>query len=159
MENENSTWVNYDPAVINCYRILNQTYDSLTAVKIRLDGHRDPDTMTIDRGQYVDFVFHDGSLTYNGYVVQQVDFNDGASADDLSLPNYAGCPPGLIQYNSGDTAGNTYDVLDFNEHQFMDSFKDLDGINKGPAAVFNQYIPDDSPNIIVLGVNMGDLTV
>ncbi len=93
---------------------------------------------------------------YNGDVVQQIDFNDGHSADDLTMPGYNGNDEysGQIQYNSGNTWGTIFDVLNFKSNDFLEKFEDRDGIDGGEAAKFKQYIGVKDDSIIVLDISI-----
>ncbi|KGM29800.1 hypothetical protein KS18_02745 [Photorhabdus luminescens] len=93
---------------------------------------------------------------YNGDVVQQIDFNDGHSADDLTMPGYNGNDEysGQIQYNSGNTWGTIFDVLNFKSNDFLEKFEDRDGIDGGEAAKFKQYIDVKDDSIIVLDISI-----
>ncbi|MCW7762096.1 hypothetical protein [Photorhabdus luminescens] len=152
-------YTEYDPDTITTYRIFNSNYATLNNVKIRLADASDPDTRQLDRGDSIDLTFGKDSegrtaLFYGGDVVQQIDFNDGHSADDLTMPGYNGNDDdsGQIQYNSGNTWGTIFDVLNFQSTDFLNKFDDKDGIDGGEAAKFTQYIKDSS--IIVLDISV-----
>ncbi|MCP9267866.1 hypothetical protein M5U04_07070 [Xenorhabdus sp. XENO-1] len=153
---DNSPLISYDPNTVVYYKILNGDYNTLNNVKIRLEGANDK-TLKLGPGQsfVLNFVkASDGSyyFTYSGAKVQQVDFNDGDSADDLTFPDYGDNPSSstAVTYNSGDTLGNVYDVLQLETHQYLNKFSDQDGVDGGPAAKFTQSVQGDT---LVLQIN------
>ncbi|OWO80604.1 hypothetical protein B5C26_17635 [Photorhabdus luminescens] len=153
---DNSPWSSYDPNTVIYYKILNGNYNTLNNVKVRLEGASDK-TLVLEKGQsfVLNFVkASDGSyyFKYSGAKVQQVDFNDGGSGDDLTFPGYSSNPSSstVVTYNSGDILGNIYDVLQLRTHEYINKFDDVDGVDGGPAAKFTQSVQG---NTLVLQID------
>lgn len=145
----------WDPNSIKRFIIRNVDYDTLNNVKIRLADHSDPDTKTLSRGEEIAFsIYNKNSLAYwTDVIVQQVDFNDGKSGDDLTCPGYNENPSdsGAVYYSEGDFyeeddvgRDSKYDILSFKSYDFLLNWEDRDGIDKHPKASFSQAIEGDA---------------
>lgn len=134
---------------IDTYSIYNKDYNSIP-VKIRLADKGDPGTKELAPGQSLNF-----SVRYSGddatfyfhhdggdYKVQQIDLNDGDSSDDLNTPNQKYNSLNTLRYKRGDgmTDGGDLDVVNFSSSTYEPTFRDGDGIDKGPTASFKQTL-------------------
>lgn len=82
--NTNAKEHHFTSGSINQLILKNSNYDTLNNVKIRLEGTSDP-TLTLAPGDSVSFTYDGTDFKYQGYKVQQIDFNNGGSSDDLSF--------------------------------------------------------------------------
>lgn len=127
---------------VNQYILHNKDYN-IIPVKIRLEQASDPSTIHLGPGQQIVFdIKYSGAKAkfyYTNTEVQQIDINDGSSADDLNTPNADHNQYNTLRYKSGNTApGNETDVINFDARTYATSFGDIDGVAGGPQATFKQ---------------------
>src|SRR4051794_5304092 len=80
----------FNPAQVNKYMISNKDYNSF-AVKIRLKGTGDLSVTLSPGGSSLQceirYTAPKAKFFYNGHEIQQLDFNDPNTSDDLNTPN------------------------------------------------------------------------
>jgi len=152
----------FNPAQVNKYILYNQDYNAFT-VKIRLKGTGDTSS-TLSPGNQLQceirYTNSKAKFYYNGHEVQQLDLNNGSSADDMNTPNsdynslntlrYASASP-VISSGQGDL-----DVINFDSNIFVTNFQDNDGLAGGPKPAFFKQTVDSSVSAIkcVVSKNM-----
>lgn len=117
----------FDPSDITKLEIKNINYQTLNRFKIRVAGAYDT-LLSLAPGNKVTFYYNPGdkTFTYNGNTVQQIDFNNGSSNDDLDLSwNSSGvkkysasshCSSNIIDLNTGYIYGSVdADGIDGND--------------------------------------------
>ena len=112
-QEKNGSYLSYDPGKLSKYIIKNNGYSTLSNIKIRLSGKNDV-TKSLPSGQSITIDFNKDSqgprcmMMYDGALIQQVDFNDRKSADDLDLSEFNGNPTSQARYNAGDSSDEQF---------------------------------------------------
>lgn len=143
--------VNFDVSTLTEYKISNKNYPDLD-VKIRLEGASD-DTLTLSSGGSItlDAVHSGGNVTFNydGHKVQQIDFNNGKSSDDLDFNGYNHSTSQTVTYNSGDSSGSIDTAIDLSKGQYLTFWMDGDGIGGEGLTQFEQELSGSILNLTI----------
>lgn len=130
----------FDPSDITKLEIKNVNYETLTRFKIRVAGAYDT-LLSLAPGDKVTFYYSpaDKTFTYDGNTVQQIDFNDGSSNDDI---DFSWNSSGVKKYSaSSHYSGN---IIDLNTG-YIYGLVDTDGIDGNDSNVLlDAYYNDDT---------------
>ena len=144
------SYLSYDPGKLSKYIIKNNGYSTLSNIKIRLSG-KDDVSKSLSSGQSITIDFNKDSqgtrcmMMYDGALIQQVDFNDGKSADDLDLSEFNGNQTGQARYNAGDSSDEQFITMKYGKYTYLNYWYDTDGIDgHGFAVLYHELSPDGS---------------
>lgn len=121
-------------------------YSDLQNFKIRLKDASDPSAYNFEVDQSISFQVKGATSNSNVYmtgsIVQQLDFNDGSSSDDMNMPNSGG------KYNDKNTItyqgknGDVSTLVNF-DTQTCSSVTDDDGIDGGSPVLLESSVNTD----------------
>lgn len=130
----------FQPSNLKSFEFRNQ-YQTIH-VQERLEDTSDPDSFEFHQGQVLTYeVGYDNlentHIKKDGHVVQQLDLNNGGSADDLNMPRtgrkFNESNTLVYVSTSGITGPNQFELADFTTGTIGNA-DDLDGIDQGPWA-------------------------
>ena len=152
----------FEPSQLKTFELRND-YQTIH-VQERLEDTKDPDNFEFHQGQVLTYEvdYDDDANTHirkDGYVIQQLDLNDGGSADDLNMPrsgrDFNESNTLVYVSSSGVTGPKQYELADFTTG-IIGNADDFDGIDQGPWAELKTEVSRDGTGLIVT-IKMGGI--
>ncbi|MFE2041620.1 hypothetical protein ACFXAZ_11935 [Streptomyces sp. NPDC059477] len=146
--------MDFDPSKVTTFELRNEY--ALMRVRVRLEDADDyDDEFHTDESRVYDVRYEDKDNTHiltGGKVIQQLDLNDGSSADDLNMPRTGSKfnENNSIQYvGASGVKDEVYQLADFTSGDLITGV-DHDGINDDHTnAVFTPTVSEDATRLII----------
>lgn len=148
-------WGSYDPDKINTFRIASEYHHSLS-IWVKYQNASNDVAIGLGYGESVDFkigvdpVTNRTIISDNRDVINQLSLNGSKSADDIDMNGYGHSTNDNMTYNAGDKNAEPIVIMDFYNYEFLLTWNDEDGIDKGGKAIFTQYASD---NVIYMKIS------